>query len=123
MTLRAKTAPCSAAVHAPSDWRIGMTSLSIVLGRPDDGQLVAVGVQVGREVGGGAVGVVAADRVQDVDAVAGELLGRDVQGVLALLDQAALDAVLDVGELDPAVADRAAAEAGAAGAPWRAPRR
>ena len=27
-------APCSAAVQAPSDWRIGTTSLSIVFGSP-----------------------------------------------------------------------------------------
>ena len=33
-TFSKKIAPCSAAVHAPSDWRIGMTSLSIVLGSP-----------------------------------------------------------------------------------------
>ena len=32
--LRANSAPCSAAVHAPRDCRIGTTSLSIVLGRP-----------------------------------------------------------------------------------------
>ena len=68
-------------------------------------------VQVCREVGCRAVRVVTADRVQDVDAVALELLGGDVERVLALLDQAALDAVLDVGQLHPAVADRAAAEA------------
>ena len=80
------------------------------LGQPDDRQLVAVAAQVGREVGGGAVGVVAADRVQDVDPVAAQLLGGHVQRVLPGLDEAALDAVLDVGELDPAVADRAAPE-------------
>ena len=34
MMFWAKIAPCSAAVHAPSDWRIGTTSLSTVLGRP-----------------------------------------------------------------------------------------
>src|SRR4029079_6429460 len=56
------------------------------------------------------VGVVAADGVQDIDAVAAQLLGSDMQRVLAALDQAALDAVGDVGELYPAVADRAAPE-------------
>ena len=85
------------------------------LGQADDGQLVAVAAQVRREVGGGAVGVVAADRVQDVDPVAAQLFGGDVQRVLALLDQAALDAVRDVGELDPAVADRACRRTRAAG--------
>ncbi len=34
MMFCAKTAPCSAAVQAPSDCRIGTTSLSMVLGRP-----------------------------------------------------------------------------------------
>ena len=33
-TFSKKIAPCSAAVQAPSDWRIGTTSLSIVFGRP-----------------------------------------------------------------------------------------
>ena len=33
-TFSKKTAPCSAAVQAPSVWRIGITSLSMVLGRP-----------------------------------------------------------------------------------------
>ena len=41
----------------------------------------------------------------------GELLGGDLERVLALLDQAALHAVGDVGELDAAVADGAAAVA------------
>jgi hypothetical protein len=40
----------------------------------------------------------------------GELLGGDVQRVLPGLDEAAPDAVVDVGQLDPAVDDRAAAE-------------
>ena len=34
MMFRAKFAPCSAAVQAPRDCRIGITSLSMVLGRP-----------------------------------------------------------------------------------------
>ena len=80
------------------------------LGEPDHRELVVVAAQVRREVGGGAVGVVAADRVQDVDTVAAQLLGSHVQRVLPGLDEASLDAVIDVGELDPAVADRAAPE-------------
>ena len=80
------------------------------LGQPDDRELIAVAAQIGREVGGGAVGVVAADRVQDVDTVAAQLLGGHVQRVLPGLDEAAPDAILDVGELDPAVADRASAK-------------
>ena len=58
------------------------------LGQADDGQVVAVLVQVGGEVRGGRVRVVATDGVQHVDAVGLELLGRDLQRVLALLDQA-----------------------------------
>ena len=80
------------------------------LGQPDHGQLIAVAAEVGREIGRGAVGVVAADGVEDVDTVAPQLLGRDGQRVLARLDEPSLDAVVDVGELDPAVADGTAAE-------------
>ena len=46
------------------------------LGEPDDRERIAVAAQVGREVGGGAVGVVAADRVQDVDTVAASAARR-----------------------------------------------
>ena len=53
------------------------------LRQPDDGQLIAVAAQIGRQIGGGAVGVVAADRMEDVDPVAAELLGGDVERVLA----------------------------------------
>jgi hypothetical protein len=80
------------------------------LGQPDYRELIAIAAQVRREVCGGAVGVVAADRVQHVDTVAAQLLGGHVERVLAGLDEAPLDAVGDVGQLDPAVADRAASE-------------
>jgi len=56
-------------------------------------QLVIVFLQVRREVGGRGVGVVTAHGVEDVDAVLGELLGRDVERVLAFLHEAALHAV------------------------------
>ena len=79
-------------------------------GQPDDGELVAAATQIGRKVGGGAVGVVAADRVQNVDIVSAELLSRDLQRVLAGLDEPTLHAVGDIGQLDPAVADRAPPE-------------
>ena len=85
MMFCANSAPSSAAVQAPSDCRIGTMSLSIVFGRPTTVRLVAVLVQVGGEVGGRGVGVVAADGVQHVDAVGLELLGGDLQRVLALL--------------------------------------
>ena len=80
------------------------------LGQTDDGELVVVLVEVGGQVGGGGVGVVATDGVQDVDAVLAQLLGGELQGVDALLHQAALDEVLGVGELDAGVADRGPAE-------------
>jgi hypothetical protein len=48
--------------------------------------------------------------VQHVHAVGLELLRGDVQRVLTLLDEAALDGVLDVGELDARVADRRTTE-------------
>ncbi|MPM74605.1 hypothetical protein SDC9_121593 [bioreactor metagenome] len=79
------------------------------LRQADDGELVVVVAQVGGQVGGGGVGVVATDGVQDLDAVGDQAVGRDLEGVLARLDQAALQQVLLVGELDPGVADRGAA--------------
>src|SRR5699024_11042028 len=75
-----------------------------------DRQLVVVLVEVRGQVGGGRVGVVATDGVQDVDPVGLELLGSDLQRVLALLDEAALDAVCRVRELHAAVADRRTTE-------------
>src|SRR5438067_10482663 len=48
--------------------------------------------------------------MQDIDVVAAELFRDDVERVLARLDEAALHAIRDVGELNPAVADGAAAE-------------
>jgi hypothetical protein len=81
------------------------------LGQPDDGQLLPALVQEVRQVGRGGVGVVAADGVQDVDPVPGQPVAGHLQRVLPLGHQPALEEVLDVGQLDPAVADRAAAEA------------
>ncbi len=49
------------------------------LRQPHHGEPVVVLPQVGGEVGRGGVGVVAADGVQHVDAVGGELLGRHLQ--------------------------------------------
>ncbi len=48
------------------------------LGQADDGELVVVLVEVGGQVGGGGVGVVATDGVQDVHAVAAQLLGGNL---------------------------------------------
>jgi hypothetical protein len=50
----------------------------------DHGQRVVVFLQVGGEVGGGGVGVVAADGVEDIHAVFDELLGGHLERVLAL---------------------------------------
>ncbi len=79
------------------------------LGQADDGQAVAVLLQVGGEVGGGGGGVVAADRVEDGDPVIAQSPRGDGERVLALLDEAALHRVGDVGKLDAAVADGRAA--------------
>jgi len=75
----------------------------------DHDQAVVIFGEEGREVGRGGIGVVAADGVKYVDAVLDELVGRDFQRVLSRLNEAALFTVLDVGQLDAAVADRAAA--------------
>ena len=82
------------------------------LGEPHDRQVVVVLLEVGREVGGCRVGVVAADRVEHVHAVGAQALGCDLEGILAFLDQAALHEVLRVRQLDAGVADRRSAEAG-----------
>src|SRR5699024_851546 len=80
------------------------------LGQAHHGQVVAVLLQVGGQVGCGGVGVVTADGVQHVHAVGPQLLGRDLQRVLAFANQAALGQILGIGQFHPAVADRAAAE-------------
>jgi hypothetical protein len=72
-------------------------------------QVVAVGTQIGGKVGRRGVGVVAANRVQDGDAVLGEAFGCDAQRIFAFLDEAALHAIGCIGELHAAVADRRAA--------------
>ena len=50
--------------------------------------------------------------MEDVHAVLDELVGRDLERILAFLDETALHAVLDVRELHAAVADRGAAMTG-----------
>ena len=74
------------------------------LGQPDYGELVIVFFQEFRKIRGGGIGVVPADGVEDVNLVLYELVGGDLLGVFALLDEAALHAVLDVGELHARVA-------------------
>ena len=54
----------------------------------------------------------AANGVQHVNPVLHQLVGGHLLGVFAFLDQTALDAILDIGELDAAVADGAAAMLG-----------
>ena len=81
------------------------------LGQAHDRQVVVVLLQVGGQVGGRGVRVVAADGVQDVDAVLAQLLGGLLQGVLVLGDEASLDEVLLVRQLDAGVADRGSTEA------------
>ena len=80
------------------------------LGQAHDGQVMASLQQMRREVGGGGVGVVSANRVQHIDPVARQLRRSDRERVFALFDQPALHAVFLVGQFDPAVADRASAK-------------
>ena len=84
MMFGANRAPCSAAVQAPEALADRDDVVVDGLRQPDDGQVVVVLLQVGREVGGGGVGVVAADGVQDVHAVGRQLVGGHLQRVLAL---------------------------------------
>ena len=79
------------------------------LGQADHAHRVALLLKEGGEVGGGRVRVVAADGVQNLHLVLDQLVRRDALRVLPLLDEATLDAVLDVRELDTRVADRRAA--------------
>ena len=79
-------------------------------GQADNGQAVVVFRQKGGKIGGGGIGVVAADGMENIDAIFDQLVGSDFLRILAFLDQAALHAVLDVGEFDAAVADQRAAE-------------
>ena len=75
------------------------------LGQADDGEAVLVPLEERREVGGSRVGVVSANGVQNRNTILHELVGGDLLRVLAFLHEAALDAVLHVGELDSAVSN------------------
>ena len=108
MMLRRNRA-CSSAVQVPSDCDRNHVIVDR-LGQPDDAECIAGATQKRGEVGGGAIGIVAANRVQDGHAVAFQLFGRDLERVLARLNQPALHAIGDVGEFDPAVSDRASTE-------------
>ena len=58
------------------------------LRQADDGEAVVVVGEVGRKVGGGGVGVVAADGVEHVDTVGDEPVSGDLQRIVALLQRA-----------------------------------
>mmetsp|Transcript_47761 Transcript_47761/g.113678 ORF Transcript_47761/g.113678 Transcript_47761/m.113678 type:complete len:296 (-) Transcript_47761:209-1096(-) len=75
----------------------------------DNRERVVVLPEVGGEVSGGRVGVVAADGVQHVDPEFDQHVRRDLLGVFPLLDEPTLHAILSVGQLDARVADRRAA--------------
>jgi len=79
------------------------------LGQADDSELVPLLGEEGGEVGGSGVRVVTANRVQHLHAVLDQLVSGDALRILALLDEAALDAVLDVGHLDARIANGRAA--------------
>ena len=80
------------------------------LGHPDHRKFVVVLVEVGSQVSGGGVGVVPTDGVKDVDFIGDESVGGDLEGVFARLHETAAGAVLNVGELHAAVANRASTE-------------
>ena len=77
--------------------------------KADDGEVVVIGFEEGREVSRCGIGVVATDGVEDIDAVFDHLLSGDLLWVLAFLDESAFDAVFDIGQFDAAIADGAAA--------------
>ncbi len=75
------------------------------LRQADHSQVVAVCAEIGGKVGGGGVGVVATDRMQDRHPIGGEPVSCNLQRVLAFLDKAPLHAVRSIGQLDAAVAN------------------
>mmetsp|Transcript_7862 Transcript_7862/g.13692 ORF Transcript_7862/g.13692 Transcript_7862/m.13692 type:complete len:351 (-) Transcript_7862:243-1295(-) len=80
-------------------------------GHADYDHLAAVFVKdVLGEYGSLGVGVVAADGVDNADFVADELLGCSFEGGLAIFDEAAGNAVFDVGELDTRVSNRTSSD-------------
>ena len=72
-------------------------------------QIVAVVGEVLGEGCGHGVGVVTAHGVENRDAIALKLFGGDAEGGGTFFDEAAFETVVGVGELDPAVANGAAA--------------
>ena len=80
------------------------------LGQTDDGQFVVVLMQVGSEICSGRVRVIAANGVQDIDAILAQLFSSESKRIDAFFNEAALHKVLGVGQLDTRVTDRRAAE-------------
>ena len=76
----------------------------------DNGEVVVVLLQECRKIGRCGIGIVAADSVQDINAILHQLVGRDLLRIFAFLDKTALDAILDVGKFDAGIADSAATE-------------
>ena len=75
------------------------------LRQTDDGEPVIVPRQKGREIGRGSVGVIAPNGVKNVNAILHQLIRRDFLRILPFGHQATFDAILNVRQLDPAVAD------------------
>ena len=67
-------------------------------------------MQVGSEICSGRVRVIAANGVQDIDAILAQLFSSESKRVDAFFNEAALHEVLRVGQLDTRVTDRRAAE-------------
>ena len=81
------------------------------LGQPYYRETIIVLGQERGQIRGRSVGVVPPDGMQHVDPVLDELVCRDLLRILAFFDQAALEAILEVGQLHAAIADGRAAKA------------
>ena len=55
--------------------------------------------QVGRQLRGLGIGIIASNGMQDMNLILEQLLCRHFQGRIALLDVATLDAILHIGQL------------------------
>jgi len=78
------------------------------LGEANHAEVIVVLLKVGGKISGSGVGIITTDGVEDIDLILDELVSAHLTRILALLDQATLEAVSDVAQLHTAVADGAA---------------
>ena len=76
------------------------------LRQANDGEAVVILSQIGGQIGGGGIGVVTTDGVQNVNPVGNQSIGGNLERVVAFGDQTTLYEVGGVGQLDPRVANR-----------------